>query len=290
METAVQRERAATFLNRHTDTTGGPLVLPNSWDAASTIVYEAAGFEAVGTSSAGIAASLGVPDGEHLSRNEMLAVVERIAHSVEVPVSADMEAGYGDAPETVAKTVRRTIDAGAVGINLEDGRDDPDDPLVDREHHAAKIRAAREAADAAGVPIVINGRPDVFWRAAGDESDRLERTIERANAYLEAGSDCAFVPGVTDPETIAALVAGIDGPLNVLGGPGAPSISRLDELGVARVSVGSGPMRATLGLLRDVSEELRSEGTYEGMTNAIPYGEVADLLSAAPGRQSGDYR
>jgi 2-methylisocitrate lyase-like PEP mutase family enzyme len=287
MDTATQRELARAFRDRHTRTAAGPLVLPNAWDAASTVIYEAAGFEAVGTSSAGIAATLGVPDGEILSRDEMLAVVERIAHCVTIPVSADVEAGYGDTVEAVAETVRRTIDAGAVGINLEDGTDDPATGLVECERHARTIRAARAVADDADVPLVINGRTDVFWRDVGAASERVERAIERANAYYEAGSDCVFVPGVTDPVVIESLVDGIDGPVNVLGGPGAPTVSELDELGVARVSVGSGPMRATLGLLREISSELRDEGTYTSMENAVPYSDLNALLSASPGSRGG---
>jgi 2-methylisocitrate lyase-like PEP mutase family enzyme len=285
-----QRHRARTFRDAHTETSDDPLVLPNAWDAASAIIYRAAGFEAVGTSSAGIAASLGVPDGEQLSRDEMLAVVERIAHAVPLPVSADIEAGYRDASGGVAETVRRTVDVGAVGVNLEDGvvgsdgADGPEGPLVEQDRHAAAIRDARAAADEADIPLVINGRTDVFWRDVGDPSDRVEHAIERANAYHDAGSDCLFVPGVTDPEIIAALVDGIDGPLNVLGGPGAPPVPRLGDLGVARVSVGSGPMRATLGLLQDIGTELREEGTYDRMADGILYDDLHELLSgsAAP--------
>jgi 2-methylisocitrate lyase-like PEP mutase family enzyme len=282
MDTETQRELARAFRDRHTTTAAGPLVLPNSWDAASTIVYEAAGFEAVGTSSAGVAASLGVPDGEQLSRDEMLAAIDRIAHSVAIPVSADIEAGYGDSARAVAETVRKTIDAGAVGVNLEDGTDGSETGLVQCERHAETIRAARAAADDADVPVVLNGRTDVFWREVGEESERVDRAIERANAYSEAGSDCVFVPGATEPATVEALVDGIDGPLNVLGGPGAPTIPELDDLGVARVSVGSGPMRATLGLLREISDELRDDGTYHRMENAIPYSDLHELLSASP--------
>jgi 2-methylisocitrate lyase-like PEP mutase family enzyme len=134
---------------------------------------------------------------------------------------------------------------------------------------------------------VINGRTDVFWRDVGAASERVERAIERANAYYEAGSDCVFVPGVTDPVVIESLVDGIDGPVNVLGGPGAPTVSELDELGVARVSVGSGPMRATLGLLREISSELRDEGTYTSMESAVPYSDLNALLSASPGSRGG---
>ena len=283
MDADTQRARAETFRDLHGGPPQGPLVLPNSWDAASTIVYEAMGFASVGTSSAGVAAALGVPDGEHLSREEMLAVVDRIAHSVAIPVSADVEAGYGGTAEAVAETVRATIDAGAVGVNLEDGavgddEDGLDGGLVDAELHCAKIRAAREAADDAGIPIVINGRTDVFWREVGDDAERVEHAVERANAYHDAGADCLFVPGVTDPADIEALVDGIDGPLNVLGGLGAPSIPELGDLGVARVSVGSGPMRATLGYLREVCEELLEAGTYGSMERGIPYGELNELL------------
>jgi 2-methylisocitrate lyase-like PEP mutase family enzyme len=287
MDTATQRERAQTFRDRHTDRTDGPLVLPNAWDCASALLYEAAGFEAIGTTSAGIAAAQGVPDGEHLSRGEMLAVVERIAHSVAVPVSADVEAGYGATPAEVAETVRLTVEAGAVGVNLEDGTDGPAGPLVDRDRHAAKLRAAREAADELDVPVVVNGRTDVFWRAVGDEADRVDRAIDRANTYAEAGSDCLFVPGVTDETTVEALAAGIDGPLNVLGGPGAPTVAELGDRGVARVSVGSGPMRATLGFLQTVAAELRDEGTYESMADAIPYGDLNELLATALDRRTG---
>jgi len=288
MDADTQRARAETFRDLHGGPPEGPLVLPNSWDAASTIVYEAMGFASVGTSSAGVAAALGVPDGEHLSREEMLAVVDRIAHSVTIPVSADVEAGYGGTPEAVAETVRATIDAGAVGVNLEDGvveggavgggADATDGPLVDVDLHRRKIRAAREAADDGGIPVVINGRTDVFWREVGDDAERVEHAVERANAYHDAGADCLFVPGVTDPADIEALVDGIDGPLNVLGGPGAPSIPELGDLGVARVSVGSGPMRATLGYLREVCEELLEAGTYGSMERGIPYGELNELL------------
>ncbi|WP_372910814.1 isocitrate lyase/phosphoenolpyruvate mutase family protein [Salinigranum sp.] len=278
-------DRARAFRDRHTDTGGtGPLLLANAWDCASALVYESVGFEAVGTSSAGIAAAHGVPDGEHLSREEMLAAVERIARCVAVPVSADIEAGYGDSPEAVAETVRGVIHAGAVGVNLEDGTD-VDGPLVDTGRHAAVVRAARTAADEAGVPLVVNARTDVFWRSVGEGEERVAHAVERANAYADAGADCLFAPGVTTVDEIERLVAGVDGPVNVLGGPGVPPVSTLGDLGVARVSVGSGPMRATLGHLREVGEELRDEGTYRSMAGAIPYAEVTELLAASVARR-----
>lgn len=279
MNRETQRDLARTFLEDHR-ADGGPLVLPNAWDASSAVVFQAAGFDAIGTTSAGIAASLGYPDGEVLSREEMLVAVERIVRSVRVPVTADVEAGYGETPEAVAETVSRAMDVGAVGVNLEDGTGDPDAPLDDVDRHAAKIEAAREVADRSDLPVVVNGRTDVFWADVGEEEDRLERAIDRANAYYRAGGDCLFVPGVTDVATVEALAAGIDGPLNVLGGPGAPPIATLAECGVARVSVGSAPMRATLGSLREMSEELRDSGTYGSMANAVEYGDLMALLGA----------
>lgn len=275
---------ARTFRDRHTDAGAGPLVLANAWDCASALVYEAAGFEAIGTTSAGIAAAHGVPDGERLSRDEMLTAVERIAQCVAVPVSADIETGYGDSPEAVAETVRSVIGVGAVGVNLEDGTDSGG-PLVDVEDHVAVIQAARTAADETGVPLVVNARTDVFWRSVGDVEDRVAHAVERANAYADVGADCLFVPGVTDSNAIDALVTDIDGPVNVLGGLGVPPIPTLAELGVARVSVGSGPMRATLAHLRAVGSELRDEGTYRRMESAVPYDEVNELLTASLARR-----
>ncbi|WP_435062888.1 isocitrate lyase/PEP mutase family protein [Halobaculum sp. EA56] len=278
MDHDTQRDRARTFRALHEDA-DGPLVLANAWDVASALVYERLGVAAIGTSSAGVAASVGYPDGERIPRTETLAAVERMAERVALPVSADIEAGYGDAPGGVGETVARVVDAGAVGVNLEDGTGDPDRPLRDPADHAARIEAARAAADDAGVPIVVNARTDVFWAGVSDPDDRLERAVERANRYLDAGGDCAFVPGVTDAETIAALADRIDAPLNVLGGPGAPSVPALGELGVARVSVGSGPMRATLATLEAIGEELLETGTYDRMADALPYDELADLLA-----------
>lgn len=285
MNTTTQREYAEAFRDLHTTTGDNPLVLPNAWDCASALIFEATGFRVVGTTSAGIATSHGVPDGEQLSRDDMLEVVERIARAVDLPLSADMEAGYGDTPEAVGETTRRTLAAGAIGVNLEDGTDGPGGPLVESDLHAEKIRAARAAAADEDIPLLINGRTDVFWRAVGDEATRVERAAERCNAYLDAGSDCAFVPGVTDSEDIEALVDAIDGPLNVLGGPGAPSIPELGDLGVARVSVGSGPVRATLAELRNIARELEGDGRFDSMANGIPYPELNELLVASQQRQ-----
>jgi 2-methylisocitrate lyase-like PEP mutase family enzyme len=282
MDLTLQQHRAAAFRALHDRS--GILVLPNAWDAASARIFEEAGFAAIGTTSAGIAYSLGYADEERVSREEMLQAVRRIAHAVKLPVSADVEAGYGRAPEEVARTVRGAVAAGAVGINLEDDTDSADGLLLDVGLQVERIQAAREAAEVAGVAaLVVNARTDVYLAAIGEPADRFEHAVRRANAYRQAGADCLFVPGVSDGETIGRLARAIEGPLNVLAGPGVPPVPELSRLGVARVSVGSGAMRATLALVRRIAGELRGPGTYASLTaDTIPYGEVQALLRGGP--------
>ncbi|HTV56538.1 MAG TPA: isocitrate lyase/phosphoenolpyruvate mutase family protein, partial [Terriglobia bacterium] len=240
---------------------------------------EEAGFPAAATTSAGIANSLGYSDGQRIGRDEMLRVVERIAAAVSIPVTADMEAGYGMTPKEVAETARAVIGAGAVGMNFEDGTGRPNQPLEDLSLQIEKICAIREAAVSSGVPLVLNARTDVYLRAVGDPAGRLEHSILRANAYSEAGADCLFVPGARDEEVIRHLVRGIRGPLNVLAGPGTPGVRDLERIGVARVSMGSGPMRATLALVRRIARELLENGAYTAFTDdAIPYEEANRLF------------
>jgi len=254
------------------------LVLANAWDVASAVIVATAGFPAIATTSAGVAFSLGYPDGERIGRDEMLAVVRRIAAAVELPVTADMEAGYGREPARVAETVRLTIEAGAVGANIEDSTDGPSHSLLDLTLATERIRAAREAADRAGVAFVINARTDPYMSPGGKGSAAFDEAVKRANAYRAAGARCLFVPGVSDAELIARLVKAIDGPLNVLAGPKAPPVPALKALGVRRVSVGSGLSRATLALVRRAAEELRGLGTYGFAQDAIPHAEMNRLL------------
>lgn len=281
---SAQNDKAAAFRELHDRS--GAFVLPNAWDAASARVFEEAGFAAIGTTSAGLAASLGYPDGERLGRDEMAEATHRIARSVALPVSADVEAGYGQDADGVARTVSAVISAGAVGVNLEDATGKDGRPLRDISEQVERIQAAREAASSAGVEIVINARTDVYWLGVGHERERLDPALERANAYGEAGADCLFVPGVGERTIIAELVRGIAGPLNVLAGPGVPPVPELARLGVARLSVGSGPMRATLALLGRISGELLGSGTYESFTrDAISYAEVNGLFSGGGDRR-----
>lgn len=253
-------------------------VMPNAWDAASARVFEAEGFQAIGTTSAGVAAALGYPDGGVVPAREMIEAVARIVRSVKVPVSADIEHAYGATPAAVAEVVLRVIAAGAVGINLEDCTPGCAE-LEPLGLQADKIKAIIKAATKSGVRVVVNARTDGFLREFGAPETRLGTAIERGKAFLAAGADCVFVPGVRDPKTIGALVRGIGGPINVLAVDGTPSIAELEALGVARVSLGSGPMRAALAVVRDVARELKASGTYKAFTShAMSFAEVNDLM------------
>ena len=273
-----QRRRGETFRRLHS---GKPiLVLPNVWDVASARIVEQAGFPAIATSSAGVAFALGYPDGEVISREEMAAAVARITAHVAVPVTADMESGYGRRPEDAAATVRAAIAAGAVGMNFEDSPGERGEPLLPETQQVERVRAARQAADASGVPFVLNARTDVFLEQVGEPAARVEHAVRRLNAYRAAGADCLFAPGVTDADTIATLVRQVKGPLNVLASAASPPVPELERLGVARVSLGSGPMRAGLTALKRLTEELRGAGTYGALAGAIPHAELNRLLGA----------
>jgi 2-methylisocitrate lyase-like PEP mutase family enzyme len=254
------------------------LVIANAWDAASARIFEHAGIRAVGTGSAGIAFSHGYPDNERIPREVILAATREIVGAVKVPVTADILTGLGSTVEEVVATVVEVIAMGAVGVNIEDATDDGP-RLFGIAEQAEKIRAVCAAVKASGVPIVVNARTDSFWLKIGDEKERLRSSIERANRYREAGADCLFVPLVTDRETIRTLVKEIEGPLNILATPGCPPVAELEQLGVRRVSEGSGPMRATMMLARKIAEELLQKGTYASFHNdALPYAEANRLF------------
>src|SRR5262245_49114093 len=178
---------------------GEPLVLLNAWDAGSAAVIAKAGAQAIATTSAGAANALGYPDGQVVTREHMLAMVAPIARAVDLPVTADMEAGYGDEPDASRETAQGLVAVGAVGLNLEDTADAGDDPLLPIADFVAKIEAIEAVSAETGVPLVLNARTDVFIGQVGDPDTRLERAVERGRAYLEAGADCIFVPAVTDP-------------------------------------------------------------------------------------------
>jgi 2-methylisocitrate lyase-like PEP mutase family enzyme len=281
MSNDAQRRRAEHFLALHKSPP--LLILPNAWDVCSARIFELAGAAAIGTTSAGVSATLGYPDGERMSLEENLSVVRRIADGVDLPVSADIETGYASSPDGVAASARVTWQAGAVGINVEDGTGDAAAPLYDQSLQVEKIRAIRELVSAEEMPLVINARTDVYLVPDDDPSARFRHAVRRANAYQQAGADCVFVPdfGDLDEGMIARLVEEIEAPVNVIAGANTPPIAELEEIGVARVSVGPRPMRAALALLRRIARELLDEGTYRTMLqDTLSYAEVNQMFEA----------
>jgi len=281
MDLRVQAEKAERFRKLH----GGPriLALPNAWDVASARILEEAGHPAIATSSAAVAFSLGYPDGQRISRDEMLEMVARIARAVHVPVTADMESGYGTTVKDMVETAKAVIAAGGIGMNLEDVTGDDESSHVDLTLQVQKIGAIRETSSSLGVPLVINARTDVYLMPIGEAATRFERTVERLRAYREAGADCVFAPGVSDRDTIAKLVKAIAAPLNILVSANCPSLVELQKIGVARVSAGSAVMRATLGLVRRIGKEFMEKGTYDSLfSGAIPFAELNQMM----GRQN----
>jgi 2-methylisocitrate lyase-like PEP mutase family enzyme len=256
------------------------LVLPNVWDVVSARIVEELGYPALATSSAAVAFALGYPDGQRISRDEMLDVVSRIARAVRLPVTADMEAGYGTTVDDMVGTAKALVAAGAVGLNLEDVTGDTEKSQVDMALQVKKIRAMKETSAKIGVPLVINARTDTYLMPIGPEATRFERTVERLRAYRDAGADCLFAPGVCDRDIIEKLVKALQAPVNILASASCPSIKELEKIGVARVSVGSGMMRATLGLVRRVAKELQEAGTYSTLfEGAVPYAELNKLMA-----------
>ena len=256
-----------------------PLILPNAWDAASARIIEQAGFPAIATTSAGVAWSLGYPDGERMSRATMLAAVGRIAARVRVPVTADLEAGYGPGPEDAAATATGAIEAGAVGFNFEDATDDAAHPLLAMSQQVERIQAARQAGAAAGVPLVINARTDVYLAQVGAPDTRFAETVRRLAAYRDAGADCLFAPGLSDAATIGALVRELGAPLNILAGPHSPPVRELAALGVARISLGGAVMRAALAFTQRAVTELREQSSFETIVRtSISHADMQRLL------------
>jgi 2-methylisocitrate lyase-like PEP mutase family enzyme len=258
-----QQARAAQFRQFHQE--APLLVLPNIWDAVSARIIEQAGFRAVATTSSGVAAALGYRDGQQISRELLLAVLARITRVVACPVTADIEAGYGNDIEEVLQTAREVIATGVVGINIEDSLIHQHTTLAELSYQVDVIKALRELARSIDIPFVINARVDVFLRAIGQPEDRLALAVQRANAYLQAGADCVYPIGILDHATVASLVQAIHGPINLLGGPSALPLLACEQLGVARVSLAAGVMRSVLGHLQTIAHELLEHGTYEHM-------------------------
>lgn len=276
MSTSDQHQLAETFTALHH--TGETLVLANAWDAASARLFELAGAKAIGSTSAGIAFSRGYADGERIPLAEMIDVVRRMVASVNLPVSVDIEAGYGNTREAVLDTVRAVLDAGAIGVNLEDAPTDRPGELRDISEQAKLVEAVRNLAEQSGIKLFLNARTDIFWLKLGQPETRLEATLQRLRAYRDAGATGVFAPGVLDAPTIQALVQGTACPLNVLAGPGGLNAAELSTLGVARVSVGSAPMRAIMAASRRVGEGLAKGDFGVLFAETVPYAEANGLF------------
>lgn len=257
-----QQQQAAIFQELHTR--NKLFILPNAWDAGSAKIFEKVGYEAIATTSAGIAYSLGYADGEIITIQELLPVVRQIAKRTTVPLSVDMERGYGETPEEVTENVRAIIAAGAVGINIEDGypaaaATHAESYLEEINTQVAKIEQLAALKDELNIPFVINARSCAYWLGIGDNDSRLNATIERCNAYVTAGADCIFIPGVLDKTTVTALTNSIAAPLNIIANPAFNDIQELQKIGVRRLSLGSGPVRATYATLMDIANTVQNK-------------------------------
>jgi 2-methylisocitrate lyase-like PEP mutase family enzyme len=286
MVSSIQKEKADRFLKFHYDKE--ILVLLNSWDIGTSKLVEGCGSKAIATTSMGIAASLGYPDCQVIQLSEMIDAVTGIVNAVQAPVTMDIEAGYGNNLEEVIASVKKIIATGIVGINIEDSIDlNPN--LVDVPEFCERISAIRSLSDSLGFHLVINARTDSFYTSTGSIQKKLAESIRRGNKYKEAGADCIFVQPVSDKETISTLVKEIDAPINILANPGIggglpPSVHELEDLGVARLSLGSCMMKATLALIKKAADELFKKGTYQLLLDTLtPLPEAAVAYKTATG-------
>lgn len=277
MNAAEQAQQAERFRGMHR----GPalLLLPNAWDALSARIFAAAGFAAIATTSGGVSWAIGYADGEAAPWDEVVAATRRIVRSVPLPVTADIEAGFGDTPQAVAKSVGEIIAVGAVGVNLEDGTRHGTAPIRTIADAALRIHAAREAAHAAAVPIVVNARTDLYLRNIGDPATRFDEAVERGKAYLAAGADCFYPIGLRDPETIRRLVKALAAPINVNVRAGSPSVAEFEAMGVARASTASQIALMAAAATRQIAEALKSNGRFDALDPAMTQADAQRLFA-----------
>lgn len=269
-----QRTKASAFLELHRP--GTPLLLPNPWDPGSARLLESLGFSALATTSSGSAATLGRPDGA-MRREEAIAHAASIAAAVGVPVSADLEEGFADGPQDVARTIELAIDAGLAGGSIEDFTRHQDEAIYELGAAVERVAAAAEAAHRGPVHFVLTARAENHVRGRPD----LRDTITRLRRYQEAGADVLFAPGVSTLDDIRELVTSVERPLNVLAVPGCPSVAELAEVGVSRISVGGAFAYAALGALVEAATELRERGTY-GYLERSRLGQAAARAAFRP--------
>lgn len=263
-------KKADAFRALHAD---GLLILPNAWDAGSARLVQSLGAKAIATTSAGVAWAHGYPDGDQLPLHLMLATLASIARVVDVPISVDMEGGFASEPAGVGEAVAEVIDAGGIGINIEDGGGSP-------EQLCAKIERAKDAGERRGVALFVNARCDVYLRGLAPPEGRVAETIARGRRYREAGADGFFAPGVIAAEEIRAMARGVALPLNVLAQPSLPHAAELAALGVRRLSAGSGIHQAAFGRARELVTAFLREGASDPMrAGFMPYAEINALMS-----------
>jgi 2-methylisocitrate lyase-like PEP mutase family enzyme len=257
-----------------------PLVLLNAWDAASAAVFARAGAPALGTTSAGVGWCAGYTDGERMPFADLVRVVAGIGRVVNVPLSVDVERGFGADAAAAARNVSALIDAGAIGINIEDGIDPATGALRPAGVVAERIAAIRAMAGTRGLPLFVNARTDVYFLPSGHPQRRLEEAADRLRQYARAGADGGFAPGLIDPGTIATLVSRIDLPLNVYAGcAGVPPVAELAAAGARRISVGCGPLQGLLGQAEAMAREILEQGRYDLMLrDALDAGNVNGLF------------
>jgi 2-methylisocitrate lyase-like PEP mutase family enzyme len=271
-----QKQSAETFRRAHQSPP--LLLLPNAWDAMSARQFEAAGFGAIATTSGGLAWDLGYPDGEAAPWPEVVAATARIVRAVRVPVTADIEAGYGETPDQVGQRIGEILQTGVAGFNLEDGTPSPERPVRTIEDASARIRAARAAATAAGVPAFINARVDLYIKNVGDPASRFDETVRRGRAYLAAGADCIYPFGLGDAEVIARLVKALDGaPVNIVARPDT-QLAALEQIGVARVSIASGATLAVMSFIKQIAEQLHASRRFDMLTHSLNRPEAQKLF------------
>lgn len=259
-----QAARAQRFLELHQP--GSPLLLPNPWDAGSARLLASLGFQALATTSSGFAATLGRLDGS-VTRQEALDHAATIVAATGLPVSADLENGFADAPDDVAETARGAVAAGLAGFSVEDFSGDESEPIYELAYAAERVRAAVEAAHGGDARLVVTARAENYLHGRAD----LDDTIARLQAYQDAGADVLYAPGPTDASTIGAIVSSVDRPVNVLARRGAPSVAELAELGVSRISVGGALAFVALEAVVAAATELRDQGTYS-FAERVPAG------------------
>ena len=249
-----QKILAIRFSNLHHD--DKMLVIPNAWSAGSALVFQKQGFKAIATTSAGIAYSLGYPDGEDISLDDLCLVVKQINRRISIPLSVDFERGYGNSIEEIKENVKQIILAGAVGINIEDGLVNGN--LEDIDYQTSIIKAIAELKQELDIPFVINARTCAYWLNVADEEGKFAIAIKRGNAFAKAGADCIFIPGPLNQETVNKLVKEIEAPLNIIANPIFNNFDALNDMGVKRLSMGSGAVRSVFNHLINIGEDYKA--------------------------------